>query len=131
MLKGTPGITQIWSEIGPALSQLPAGLYVVTALGVFIVALLLRHSMALCGKCGSEKALRRFAPAGHIMLFVAVQVVWFLSSAIYRAVEVPRRISICPSNCTEEEVFHVISNCHESWRNRYRYYARLYREDFI
>lgn len=87
MLKGTPGITEFWNEIGPALSQMPGTAYVVIGLSILLSPFFYATAWLFVASVGSEKALRRFGIGGPIMLFVAVQVVYgFLSSAIYRVV---------------------------------------------
>ena len=87
MLKGTPGITEFWNEIGPALSQLPATTYVVIGLSILLSSFFYATAWLFVESVGSEKALRRFGIGGPIMLMIAVEVVsGFLSSTIFNAV---------------------------------------------
>lgn len=112
MMKGTPGITEFWNEVSPYLSQLPATLYVVTALSVLLSPFFYATAWLFVGSVGSEKALRRFGIGGPIMLMIAVQVVYgFISSAIYRAVgSFLGEYQSALQTAQKEEVFHVISN---------------------
>lgn len=112
MLKGTPGITQIWNEIGPALSQLPAAPYVVIGLSILLSPFFYATIWLFVGSVGSEKVLRRFGIGGPIMLFVAAEVVsGFLSSAAYRLLGSSLgEYQYALQNAQKEEVFPIISN---------------------
>lgn len=112
MLKGTPGITEFWNEIGPALSQLPATTYVVIGLSILLSSFFYATAWLFVESVGSEKALRRFGIGGPIMLMIAVEVVsGFLSSTVYRLLGSSlSEYQFALQTAQKEEVFLVISD---------------------